>query len=224
MIGYASRTGTKRNLAALRAAGWRLMVSAKGVLRTEGFPYALDNGAWSAFTQGQSFDEKAFMLAVDALADGADFIVVPDIVGAGKRSLQFSLRWLPTLLMHAKIRCPLMIAAQDGMEFADVAPFLDRSVGLFIGGTTDWKLKAVQEWTHRAKHLGAMVHVGRVNTVKRVYLCGSAGADSFDGSGVSRFASELPRIDAARRQSSLDFEGMKLVEDGEFEDVEGGDA
>lgn len=45
MIGYASRTGTRRNLDALRAAGWRLMVSARGALRTEGFPYALDNGA-----------------------------------------------------------------------------------------------------------------------------------------------------------------------------------
>ena len=28
MIAYASRTGTRRNLAALRAAGWRLLVSA----------------------------------------------------------------------------------------------------------------------------------------------------------------------------------------------------
>lgn len=40
MIPYASRTGTKRNLDAMRANGWGLLVSAKGVLRTEGFPYA----------------------------------------------------------------------------------------------------------------------------------------------------------------------------------------
>ena len=54
MIGYASRTGTKRNLAALRDAGWRLLVSAAGrcePLRghAASFAYALDNGAWSAF-------------------------------------------------------------------------------------------------------------------------------------------------------------------------------
>src|SRR3546814_4879783 len=49
VIAYASRTGTRRNLDALRDAGWRLMVSARGVLRTEGFPYELDNGAWTSF-------------------------------------------------------------------------------------------------------------------------------------------------------------------------------
>lgn len=36
MIGYASRTGTRRNLAALREADWRLLVSARGVLRIVG--------------------------------------------------------------------------------------------------------------------------------------------------------------------------------------------
>lgn len=49
MIAYASRTGTRRNLAAIREAGWRLLVSAASCLRNEGFPYALDNGAWSAY-------------------------------------------------------------------------------------------------------------------------------------------------------------------------------
>jgi hypothetical protein len=40
------------NLEALRVAGWHLMVSAVGELRPEGFPFALDNGAWSAFRAG----------------------------------------------------------------------------------------------------------------------------------------------------------------------------
>lgn len=39
MVPYASRTGTKQNLAAMRANGWHLLVSAKGVLRTEGFKF-----------------------------------------------------------------------------------------------------------------------------------------------------------------------------------------
>lgn len=49
MIAYASRIGTGRDLDALRAAVWRLVVSARGVYRTEGYLYALDNGAWSSF-------------------------------------------------------------------------------------------------------------------------------------------------------------------------------
>lgn len=90
MIAYASRTGTRSTLAALRAAGWRLLVSATGVLRTEGFGYALDNGAWSAFQRGQSFDELAFRRALDMLGAGADFVVVPDIVCGGEASLELS--------------------------------------------------------------------------------------------------------------------------------------
>ena len=69
MIGYASRTGTRRNLDALRAAGWRLLVSARGVLRSEGCGYALDNGAWTAHQRGEAFDEDAFVEAVDRLGD-----------------------------------------------------------------------------------------------------------------------------------------------------------
>ncbi len=78
LVGYASRTGTKRSLAALREAGWRLLVSAKGVLRTEGFDYALDNGAWTAHQKGEPFDVPAFEKAVEALGTGADWIVAPD--------------------------------------------------------------------------------------------------------------------------------------------------
>lgn len=70
LIGYASRTGTRRNLALLRECGWRLLVSAAGVLRHEGFRYALDNGAWSAYTQGRPFDFAAFELALRKFGGG----------------------------------------------------------------------------------------------------------------------------------------------------------
>jgi hypothetical protein len=60
MIAYASRTGTRRNLDALRNAEWRLMVSTRGVLRTEGFSYALDNGAWTSFQRGEPSHAAAF--------------------------------------------------------------------------------------------------------------------------------------------------------------------
>lgn len=64
MIAYASRTGTKRNLAAMRTHGWRILVVAGAILQHEGFQYALDNGAWSCFKRGVSFDELAFEKAV----------------------------------------------------------------------------------------------------------------------------------------------------------------
>jgi len=107
MIAYASRTGTRRNLAALRYAGWRLLISAKGALRTEGMRYALDNGAWSAHQAGEPFDARAFEQALMLLGEGADWIVIPDVVAGGLDSLRFSLDWLPRLV-------PLGVPLLDG--------------------------------------------------------------------------------------------------------------
>lgn len=60
MIAYASHTGTRRNLDALRAAGWRLMASTRGVLRTKGYRYALDNGEWTSFPRSEPLHAAAF--------------------------------------------------------------------------------------------------------------------------------------------------------------------
>jgi len=203
MIGlqpYASRTGTRRNLDALRQAGWHLLISATGVWRSEGFPYALDNGAWTAHQQGTQFDGVRFLALLRRFGAGANWCVVPDIVGAGMRSLQFSLTWLPYVQRFTPL--PL-IAVQDGMEPNDVAPHLGKKVGIFVGGSTDWKVGTLLKWGKLAKSVGCYLHVGRVNTVKRINLCLAAGADSFDGTSVTRFAKTLPMLDHARRQQDF---------------------
>jgi len=204
MIAYASRTGTRRNLDALRKAGWRLMVSARGVLRTEGFRYALDNGAWTAFQRDEPFDVAAFERAVAMLGDGADFIVLPDIVAGGLDSLTMSVRWWRRLrTLPGGGKAPLLVAVQDGMQPHDLRCLVGPHLGIFVGGSTAWKLRTLHRWGEFGRAKGAYVHVGRVNTVKRVNLCGFAGVSSFDGSGPSRFADELARLDNARRQAVL---------------------
>jgi hypothetical protein len=197
MVPYASRTGTRRNLDALRAAGWRLLVSAKGVWRTEGFPYAIDNGAWTAFQQGTAFDEDAFRGVVDALGDGADWIVVPDIVAGGLASLDFSLRWLDQL---SGVR---LLAVQDGMGAEHVRGLLGPTVGIFVGGSTEWKLATVRAWGALAREVGCYCHVGRVNTKRRIALCAEAGVDSFDGTSATRFAVNIPKLTNAVNQSTF---------------------
>ena len=194
MIGYASRTGTRRNLDALRAAGWRLLVSARGVLRSEGCGYALDNGAWTAHQRGEAFDEDAFVEAVDRLGDGADWIVAPDIVAGGLESLAYSVSWLPRLRGRR-----VLIAVQDGMTPDDVAPYLSERIGVAIGGSTEWKEAQLVGRVWRASYLHAL----RVNTARRIRLCHWAGVDSFDGSSASRFVSTLPLLDRARRAPCL---------------------
>lgn len=142
MNAYASHTGTRRNLATLRAAGWRLLAQPHN-LRTEGFAYALDNGAWSAFQQGTAFDVPAFENAVATIGAGADWIVAPDIVAGGLASLRLTEEWLPRLAGIGRRR---LIAVQDGMSLADVAPMLGDDVGVFVGGTTAWKLRTMRAW------------------------------------------------------------------------------
>lgn len=200
MIAYASRTGTKRNLAALRGAGWRLLVSAAGVLRSEGFRYALDNGAWTAYAQGRPFDERRFLAALSKLGAAADWVVIPDIVAGGPRSLELSLRWMRRVLDEAP---RALLAVQDGLTPSDVRPFLGERVGLFVGGSTAWKLATLATWCGLGRAIGCWSHVARVNSAKRIAHAGSAGADSFDGTSASRYAVTLPRLDAANRQLSL---------------------
>ena len=200
MVGYASRTGTRRNLAALREAHWRLLVSAKGELRTEGMRYALDNGAWSAFVQQQPFDEEAFLVALEKLGEGADWIVLPDIVAGGLASLDFSLKWKERL---RGMPTRMLIAVQNGMQIDDVASLLCPAVGIFIGGTTEWKEATAHAWGSLARRRHCHLHVGRVNSARRIRICAAAGADSFDGSGVSRYSKSLPRLDRAIRQADM---------------------
>jgi hypothetical protein len=200
MVSYASRTGTRRNLAAMRAAGWRLLVSAKGVLRTEGMPYALDNGAWTAFQQGEPFDELAFGRAVDLLGESADWIVLPDIVAGGMASLEFSLRWMERL---KGIPTRLLLAVQNGMEPDDVRELLSPAVGLFVGGDTQWKLATVNTWGQLARRRNCYMHVGRVNSAKRIALCAAAGAHSVDGTSATRFEKTLAPLDAALVHSTV---------------------
>jgi hypothetical protein len=205
MIAYASRAGTRRNLAALRAAGWRLMVSARGVLRSEGFRYALDNGAWTSFQRSEPFDARAFKRAITQLGSGADFIVVPDIVEGGLESLTFSRRWWDALHYYPALRdVPKLIAVQDGFEDRWIAPLLSSDTGIFVGGSTTWKLHTMARWAALARDHGAICHVGRVNTARRIALCAAAGVDSFDGSSASRFATTVRPLDLALRQGDLE--------------------
>ena len=200
MIPYASRTGTRRNLAALRGAGWRLLVSAASCLRHEGFRYALDNGAWSAYTQGRPFDEPAFVTALRKMGPGADWTVLPDIVMGGPVSLAKSLSWMQRVLDETP---RALLAVQDGMVPEDVRAFIGARVGLFVGGSTAWKESTIGVWSALGREVGCWVHVGRVNTARRIAICTAEGATSFDGTSASRFAKTIPALDAARRQIGL---------------------
>ena len=162
-------------------------------------PWCLDNGAWTAHTQGTPWDEAGFRRLVSAWGDGADWIAAPDIVMGGAASLARSLSWVDLLLAYGLVLIPV----QDGMTADQLRPHVGPSVGIFVGGSADWKESSLPSWGALCASAGAHLHVARVNSARRVALCAAVGAHSLDGSSVSRFRVTLPRLDAARRQLSL---------------------
>jgi len=63
-----------------------------------------------------------------------------------------------------------------------------RFQALFVGGSTRWKLGPhAATLIREAKWCAKWVHVGRVNTLRRIAWCKALGVDSIDGSGFARF-------------------------------------
>jgi hypothetical protein len=223
LMAYASRTGTARNLAAMRSHGWRILISATGPHRHEGFTaeagsgYVLDNGAWTSRGGGE-WDSDAFDRLLEGFGQGADWAVAPDIVGGGADSLRLTIRWLPRMLDSTP---KVLIAVQNGMQPGDVDRFLGDRVGIAIGGgcavhspslrfglcsDCDWKEQsAITTWGPLAREAGCHLHMLRVNTARRIRICHAAGVDSFDGTSVTKYASTIRELDAARRLVSLGF-------------------
>ena len=167
-------------------------------------PWALDNGAYTGFDA--TLYERAAKRWVPML-DNCLFITLPDRVGDAAATLD---------LFHAmkgRVRgwgyptSTLAFVAQDGLIRQQV-PW-DEIGTLFIGGTTKFKMGPVAEAAVReAKHCGKRVHVGRVNTLRRVRHFTLMGVDSIDGSQFSMFPdTHIPRflghLSAEKKQGQL---------------------
>jgi hypothetical protein len=144
--------------------------------------YAIDNGAFVYGKRGLPFDEEPFLKDVDAFGEGADFIVIPDVLYNAEETLSIAERWIERLEGY-----PLLIVAQDGMTKKDLEVFTRRGIGVFIGGSTEFKLGSMKWVADLCNQYRVLCHVGRVNSALRMSKCLQAGAHSFDGSGPARF-------------------------------------
>lgn len=196
MILYASQTHGKRNLEALELNGFRLLITPdtyRGTLPiwSSGKParYALDNGAFGCFQRGDPFNWRAFEGLVAAIGDGAEWVIAPDIVCGGLKSLRMSLDWA-----RDWDRCPVLLAVQDGMKADDLKPHLSDRVGIAVGGSTLFKERSLTIWGRLAKETGCYLHVLRVNTRRRLTICRGAGAHSVDGTSASVFSKNAPML------------------------------
>ena len=144
-----------------------------------GFPWAADNDAYNGF------DEYRFCAMLDTIAGlpGCLFVTAPDVVGDAELTYrQFDeYAWL-----IARAELPIGYVAQDGIEDWPV-PWGSMNA-LFIGGTDEFKLgETSAALAIEAKRRGKWVHMGRVNSGRRVIAAKSFGCDSFDGTTFSRW-------------------------------------
>ena len=141
--------------------------------------YGIDNGAFSAF------DRDGFLRLLDRNQDRKHlcrFVALPDVVGSARRTLEAFDYWYPLLSGWKKA-----LVAQDGLEDLPIAWTLIDAI--FIGGTTQWKMsKHAADVIRTAKICRKWVHVGRVNTPGRFEYFDGLGADSIDGTGLSRYS------------------------------------
>ncbi len=89
------------------------------------------------------------------------------------------------------------------MTIDDLAPIVGPQVGIFLGGSTGWKIRKMAEWGEFCSNHGIHYHVARVNSIRRMSQAIGAGADSIDGSSASRYAVSLPKLAYAARQSDM---------------------
>lgn len=176
-------------------------------IASTGRPWAADNGCFGGF------DRAAFlaMLAaihragLDLMRAGSPvctrplWVVCPDVVGDAYATLQLWREWRHTLKAY---NLPAAFVAQDGCEGGYI-PWR-RVACLFVGGSTAYKESDAVAWLIReAKRHGRMVHVGRVNTERRLRLFDGLGIDSIDGTQFSMFPDTyIPRW-AERLRPSL---------------------
>jgi hypothetical protein len=142
-------------------------------------PYALDNGAFPAWKNGQRWDADAYWRLLEWALEQRQaprWILVPDVVADRSATLRSWAKWAPKL---REFGWPLAFAAQDGMRPADVPTDADV---VFLGGSTEWKREAIVPWCR----LFRRVHVGRINTYDWLTYCERAGAESCDGTGWTR--------------------------------------
>lgn len=148
---------------------------AQGNVRPAGLAWCADNGA---FGKGYPGDD-AYLEWLDEQPERESclFAVAPDVVCDHQRTFRRSDR-----VMHhiQALGYPVAFVGQNGAHPYNV-PWRDIDV-LFLGGDTDWKLgEAARELVAYAKQLGKRVHMGRVNSQRRMRYAQFIGCDSVDG-------------------------------------------
>lgn len=162
----------------------------------DGITIAADNDGFG----GVDFEAFERMLeALEPYAESVKFVTVPDVVCDARGTFTLWGEWAPKVrargLTPALVLQNGMVASADGVRFEHDVIAWDEIGAVFVGGDDDYKQGVdVALIVLAARKIGRWVHVGRVNTVRRLRHAMALGADSVDGSGWAKFRDAmLPR-------------------------------
>lgn len=164
---------------------------AQGNRRPDGVTWCADNNCFSDKWNADKwwrFLERNAHAAASCL-----FAALPDVVADWPATLARSEPWIDRV---KALGYPVAIVIQDGCT-PDTVPW-DRIDVVFVGGTTGWKLgPEARELVAEAKRRGLWVHMGRVNSERRLRYASHIGCDSADGTFLT-FGPDvnLPRLQA----------------------------
>lgn len=160
----------------------------------DGWQWAADNDAYSKWDPGR------FRAMIDRIRgrEGCLFVTAPDVVGDWAETQRRFEAWLPHLDGF-----PVAYVLQDGQPIEHV-PF-DEIAAVFVGGSTEYKMSADAALiVARARALGKLAHMGRVNSYERVRYARWIGCTSIDGTQFSWFRDRwLPPFLNSLRQETL---------------------
>jgi hypothetical protein len=149
-------------------------------------PWAVDNAAFS-----NPDDDKFWRLCANSW--GMEnyhpplWVAVPDIVGDHSETRRLFGIWRHYWLEEiGRIPFRLAFVLQNGCT-VDEVPW-DEIAAVFVGGDNDFKLRQSAPLIDAAKDRCKLVHIGRVNTHRRLRYAYDLGADTVDGTSYSMFS------------------------------------
>ena len=149
-------------------------------------PWACDNSAFS-----NPDDSKYWKLCMNSW--GMErfhpplWMAVPDVVGDHTATRRLFDWWIKYWLSEMEfIPFRLAFVLQNGCT-VDEVPW-DDIAAVFVGGDNDFKLRQSAPLIDAAKSRDKLVHIGRVNTHRRLRYAFDLGADTVDGTNYSMFS------------------------------------
>lgn len=139
-------------------------------------PYILDNGAFSAYKNGEVWDVDGFVSRLNQLPDmprEPEFVVLPDVVADSERTNRRAEVWAE------RIEYPTAFPVQDGHTPTSALNHAEKidAETIFVGGTIEWKRRNAHDFVDEAHSRGLDVHVARPTDA---IWPREIGADSFD--------------------------------------------